>query len=596
MQLSRHLLGTAALTLLLPQGALSLGEPCPLIGAYYPAPSLLGTSEHVRNAVKGAEAQLKEALKNGTLDGNTTSLSIDVYSLHDESPLYTFHYTPELLISQRTVGVEKIDSNTVYRIGSVSKLWTAYLYLITAGDRSWNYPITDFIPELAALAKERKASDNAIDNVAWEDITVGSLASHMAGLSREPAWNGGLAATLKAMGLPDQGGNSHSTCGDAERAFLPCNRTAFFQDYAKRHPSTTPFLTPAYSNGAYQIFSYALENITGRALSDDFQTRLVEPLGLNATYYFEPNTTDTSFIPINATVSWWNGNLQEEIPAGGYYSTINDMTRVGKAMLNFTLLSPAQTRRWIKPQAFTSSPNYAVGAPWEIIRAPGSPNSWIYTKTGDLGAYSGVTALMPDLNIGMSILAAGSRSGGQVRMATDILAENFVPAFWAQAKDETSAVYAGTYTDKKTNSTITVAAADDAPGLIVNKFILGGQDVLQTLSALLKSKFNLRLYHMGLSAKGANGTTTDSWRAIFETPASVSISPSTSCISWMSLNQYVYGGVGLDEFLFTIDPTGKNALALESRIAGVGIAKNGTAASGARKLARTTRLNSKLSI
>ncbi|ETS86968.1 hypothetical protein PFICI_00796 [Pestalotiopsis fici W106-1] len=157
-----------------------------------------------------------------------------------------------------------------------------------------------------------------------------------------------------------------------------------------------------------------------------------------------------------------------------------------------------------------------------IVRSAGAPNSWIYTKTGDLGKYSGVQALMPDLNVGMNILAAGVHSGPQARVTADILANNFIPTFWAQAKDETESTYAGTYTDQDKNSTIGVATADDAPGLVVQQFILGGQDVLAAMEQLLKSKFTLRLYHMGLSIPSSNGTSTESWRAIFETPASLS--------------------------------------------------------------------------
>ncbi|KAF3012874.1 hypothetical protein E8E14_011414 [Neopestalotiopsis sp. 37M] len=553
--------------------------------AYYPVPTTLSSSIDVQNAIKSAQDQLASAFVNGTLEGKETSLSVNVYSLEEEAPLFTFHYTPKLHATQRTAGVVSVDSNTIYRIGSVSKLWTVYLYLITAGDRSWNSPVTDFIPELAAAAEAKKASSNPVDNVAWEDITVGALAAHLAGISREPSWSAELATALEAMGLPDQGGQSHSTCGNAEQAFL----ASFFEDYTQRHPTTSPFQTPAYSNGAYQILAYVLQNITGRSVEEDFQTRFVNPLGLNATYYRPPSeslSNDAAFIPRNVSWSWWDSDLLDETPAGGYYSTLNDMTKVGRAMLNYTLLSPAQTRRWMKPHAFTSDPRYAVGAPWEIVQAPGSPSSWIYIKTGDLGAYSGVQALVPDLNIGMNILAAGARPGDQARVAADILAGAFVPAFWAQAKNETQIVYAGTYADPDQNSTIAVATADDAPGLVVQKFILGGQDVLVALEQLLKSKFTLRLYPMGLSASAPNGTTTESWRAIFETPASLSLSDSTSCISWFLLNQYTYGGVGLDEFLFTMDAGKKSALAIEPRIAGVGIARTEPMVSDARRLAK----------
>ncbi|KAH6876353.1 putative beta-lactamase, partial [Thelonectria olida] len=546
---------TTLSSLLFPRAVLGLrSEPCPIIGAYYPVPTTLGSSEYVANATASAKTQIQEALSNGMLDGNTTTLSIQVYSLHDDSPLATFHFTPEVLSSQRTAGVKAVDSNTVYRIGSVSKLWTAYLFLITAGDSSWARPVTDFVPELAAIVQGRKPSDNEIDNVSWDTITVGALASHLAGIARDASWFPDLAAGLKELGLPDQGGNSNSTCGDPTREMTPCNRT-FFEDFPRQHPITSSFNTPVYSNAGYQILAYALQNITGRPLSDHFQKYLVESLGLNGTYYHTPSTTDTSIIPVNKTDSWWDFDFLDETPAAGYYSTANDMGLVGKAILNSTLLSPALTRRWLKPHAFTSNPNLAVGAPWEITRAPGFPVSWVYAKSGDAGLYSAVTMLMPDLDVGMSILAAGALSTNQVLVASDLLAANFVPAFWAQAQEQTTMTYAGTYTDDNSNTTITVAVVGSTPGLVISEFTLGGQDVLQALSSQLQTNLTLRLYHMGLTAVGENGTTIDSWRAVFETPASLASSLSSTCVSWVLLNPFVYGGVGLDEFLFTLDST-----------------------------------------
>jgi hypothetical protein len=62
--------------------------------------------------------------------------------------------------------------------------------------------VTDFIPELAAIAQERKASDNEIDNVDWETITGGALASHLAGLGRDASWFGSVAASSSHLDSP----------------------------------------------------------------------------------------------------------------------------------------------------------------------------------------------------------------------------------------------------------------------------------------------------------------------------------------------------------------------------------------------------------
>ncbi|KAH6645115.1 beta-lactamase/transpeptidase-like protein [Truncatella angustata] len=568
----------------LPSTLAAPNQPCPLLNAYYPAPSNLTLSSHIASAVESSEKQLLQAFKNGSsfglLDANTTAFSVELYSLHNDQPLFTYHHTPELLSSQHTSGVSTVDSNSVYRIGSVSKLWTVFIYLIAAGDSSWNQPITKFVPELADIAQKRPASDDGINNVSWETITVGALASQMAGISRDAAYSGALAAGLESLGLRDQGGSSHSTCGDAARSMLPCNRTAFFADFPTQHPVTLSFNTPVYSNAAYQILSYALENITGSSMEQLFADSLVKPLSLNGTYYNTPATTDSSMIPINSTISWWDGNTEDETPAGGYYSTLNDMRAVGRAMLNSTLLDAATTRSWMQPKAFTSNPDIAVGAPWEIIRAPGSPVSWMYTKSGNLGMYASLVGLLPDLGLGFTVLAAGEHPTTQVSTVASIVTANFVPAMWDQAKDETEATYEGTYTDETTNSTLAVAVASDNSGLIVEQFSLGGEDVIALLGSMLGSQLTIRLYPMGLSAAGSNGTTRVSWRAIF-TPSSKSAqTPFNTCTSWGTVNQYIYGGVGLDEFVFVLDASQGNAISLESSVVGVSQSKVKTATGG----------------
>ncbi|KAK9771000.1 putative Beta-lactamase/transpeptidase-like protein [Seiridium cardinale] len=516
-----------------------------------------------------------------------TTFSVDVYSLHSEESLFTYHYTPELLSSLGTSGVSVVDSNSVFRIGSVSKLWTVFLYLIEAGDDSWNRPITEFVPELAAITERNPSSEDQVDNVSWESITVGALASQMSGIGRDSAYSAELAGGLESLGLPNQGGNIHSTCGDPARTMLPCNRTAFFEDFSFQHPVTESWLTPVYSNTNYQILSYALENITRKTMEDIFTHSLVKRLDLNGTYYAKPATMDSSFIPINSTISWWDGNTLDETPAGGYYSNINDMRTIGKAMLNSTLLSPVQTRRWMKPAAFTSNPDFAVGAPWEIMRAPGSPVSWMYTKSGDLGMYSALVGLMPDLGLGFSVLAGGASTTAQVATVASIVSAQFVPALWDQAKDETSEIYGGTYIDESTNSTFVVSVASDSPGLLVEEFTIGGEDVISLLGSMLGSSLTVRLYPMGLSQAGIDGSIAVSWRAIFETAALQSTStPSRSCVSWEMVNQYLYGGVGLDEFLFLLDPSGHSAISLESRIIGLSELKSGNSTGASRRMLR----------
>lgn len=69
------------------------------------------------------------------------------------------------------------------------------------------------------------------------------------------------------------------------------------------------------------------------------------------------------------------------------------------------------TRRWMKPVTFTANPNVSVGAPWEIVRAPSNRTSFIYAKLGDVISYSTIMGLIPDYDVGFTILLAGAQPG-----------------------------------------------------------------------------------------------------------------------------------------------------------------------------------------
>lgn len=202
-------------------------QPCPLYGQNYPAPTGLATSKYVEAAAQSVLNQLLKAKNEttayGPLDTTTTAFSVDFYSLEGEDTLFSYHYLPAQLLDQRTVGVEEVNSDTIYRVGSVSKLWTVYLYLLAAGDQTWNDPITNFIPELQEIAQTQESDPTS--DVNWKSITIGALASHLAGIGRDPTRAAALSKVFGDLGIPSQSDSSTSSCGDPTLVTLPCNRS-----------------------------------------------------------------------------------------------------------------------------------------------------------------------------------------------------------------------------------------------------------------------------------------------------------------------------------------------------------------------------------
>jgi CubicO group peptidase (beta-lactamase class C family) len=65
-------------------------------------------------------------------------------------------------------------------VGSVSKLWAMTLFLAEAGIDTFSDPVAKYIPEIQSAV-----SGDAIDSVQWANVTIGDLASHLAGVGRD---------------------------------------------------------------------------------------------------------------------------------------------------------------------------------------------------------------------------------------------------------------------------------------------------------------------------------------------------------------------------------------------------------------------------
>lgn len=228
----------------------------------------------------------------------------------------------------------------------------------------------------------------------------------------------------------------------------------------------------------------------------------------------------------------------------------------------------------MKPVTFTADPNLAVGAPWEISRSPTDRQSWIYTVTGGLGLYSSSLALLPDYEVGFTVLAAGTGASTSVDILSKMLPAIFVPALEIAAREEAQIAYAGTYGlagVEGANSILTVVADDQKPGLGVTRWFNNGTDILQLLGWLratdgqTEGNISVRLYPTGLQSK-SDSIKKVSWRAVYDllSAPSASGTDAGNCDSWCNVDGLTYGGVGIDEFVFELDRDGK-ATSVEPR-------------------------------
>ncbi len=217
-------------------------------------------------------------------------------------------------------------AETVYRIGSVSKLFTdiAIMQLVERGELNLDAPVTDYLPEFRPR------------NPFGTPITVRQLMSHRSGLLREPP-----IGNYFETSQPSLAATVHSL-NDTELVFPPNTRTK-------------------YSNAAIAVVGYLLEAHTHQPFAKYLKNSVLDRIGLQHSS-FEP---DPQIIANLAKAEMWtyDGHRFEAptfqlgmAPAGSMYSTVNDLGRFLSVLLaqgktaNGTLLKPATIEQMWSPQ------------------------------------------------------------------------------------------------------------------------------------------------------------------------------------------------------------------------------------------------------
>jgi quinol monooxygenase YgiN len=289
----------------------------PLIGPDFPPPKNLSSSKTFQSAISNLTQLLQQTISTGNtsygvFDSANTSYSIELFSTYESDPLFTTHFTSPSVATYRD-GVKSVDSNTVFRIGSLTKLMAVYTFLIEAGDARFNDPIMNYVPELLEAARSIGSSANSLDNVAWDEITIGELASHMADIGRDWEGLGTIGGPFfpvddpLALGLPPLSASEIPICGGGPF----CTRAQFFEGFSKRHPVYASSTAPIYSNVAFQILSYALENITGVAFATSVHDGLFSPLNLTGSSWTVPASNSSGLIPDDSS---WAFDAGDEAP------------------------------------------------------------------------------------------------------------------------------------------------------------------------------------------------------------------------------------------------------------------------------------------
>ncbi|KAK3328096.1 beta-lactamase/transpeptidase-like protein [Cercophora scortea] len=596
------LIALAAIAQIIPSDAKS---NCPLYGPLLPKPINLLQQPEIQAAAKALDAIFPKYIDNDKSTGSERfSYSVEVFSASEDKPLWNHFWTAPNLAGFNSTGVSKVDANTVYRLGSITKIYTVLTFLATVGDGIWNDPITKYIPEFAAVAKQTPGGSMFVTD--WDSITVGSLASQTSGLMRDYALLGELTYQLQlsdlyAIGFPPISLYEIPPCG----VNPTCTRKQLLSGISKLPPSFAPGTTPVYSDIGYTILSWIAEKITGKDFKSMVKDSVLTPLNLTHTFVSAPDDS-LGIIPGNRYSTSWAFELAEEAATGNMYASAGDLSAFGRAVMRSSLLKPAVTRRWLKPSVFTSDPKGTIGMPWgirQIDLSTGQPYQAVhaYNKLGSLGAYTSLLVIIPELDLGFSILAAGDPPPGLAMDIADTITSTYIPTIMTLARNQANATFSGVYNytgnikvdasasgnlnstrlnttgpfqaraaaaPRTMNSTLTISVDANKPGLGVTNWISNGTDMAFISVAIganitddyfSKVKPSVRLYPTGAEEEVAGGGKRVAFKAVFEdlSLAEKKASFSSDCTSWVSVTAVVYGSKPLDMFIFDFDKDGK---------------------------------------
>ncbi|KAF5964676.1 hypothetical protein FBULB1_12666 [Fusarium bulbicola] len=409
-------------------------------GAVLPRPTALTKSPIFETAATNLTETLNAALSGSIIAGWTTSnvsFSLVVVSADQDDPgvpIWEYHH----LAAANTKGTKRLDRDSQYLIGSITKVFTDYLLLKSGMEL--DVPVTEYLPGLDGKSK-----------IQWRDVSLRMLASYLSGTP---------ANFFLAYGLPPIDDSDYPTCG-VVGLNKGCTGQDIISGMKESYPQTTPNERPAYSNMAFV---------------------LLDPLEMKNTFP-SPGDDDKAVIPLGD--SSWGSDYKLNTPAGGLVSSLSDLSKFSHALLSRTLnMTSTEINGWLKPNAFAGNAYTLTGMPWEILRLPNltpdHPHTVaVYGKSGGAQNYRSQLSFVDDYGLAIIILTAGPMKAAPI--LTNAMLSTFVDAADEVSREQAKRYEQRYMSDHQDDAPIEAALAQDNDSMILASLHRNGTDVLSSL-------------------------------------------------------------------------------------------------------------------
>jgi serine beta-lactamase-like protein LACTB len=283
-------------------------------------------------------------------------------------------------------------ADTVYRVGSVSKLFTdiAVMQLVEKGALDLDVPVTRFLDDFRP--------GNPFD----KQITLRQLMTHRSGLVRESPIGNYFDPTEPSLA----------------RSVKSLNQTTLV--YA-------PETRIKYSNAGIAAVGLVLEETQKQKFARYLSRTLLQPMGM-AHSAFDPDPAITKDLA-KATMGTWQGREFPAptfelgtAPAGSLYSTVNDLARFvqmlfarGKSGDNVILKPEALEEMWKPQYKKEEKANYGIGFGLGEIEG-----RRLIGHGGAIYGFATELAALPDDKLGVVVITSRDGANGVTHHIADI--------------------------------------------------------------------------------------------------------------------------------------------------------------------------------
>ncbi|GJM26895.1 MAG: penicillin-binding protein [Phycisphaerae bacterium] len=269
--------------------------------------------------------------------------------------------------------LRKVDADTVYEIGSITKAFTGILLadMVNKGEVALDDPISKHLPtDIDTPTKDDK------------EITLLTLSNHTSGLPRLPT-----------NMVPDDSDNPYAS-------YSPKDLYEFLDGYVMEKSIGIKY---EYSNLGAGLLGQILSRVADQSYEQLVWQRIAKPLGMTSTMGSvrkESKPKEAQGYTGAIEVGHWD--IPTLAGAGDLVSSANDMLKFVAANLCITncVMEEAMTLSH-KPTTHTSIPNTQVGLGWHIRDHKGRKLIW---HNGGTGGFRSFVGFAPDKKFGVVVL------------------------------------------------------------------------------------------------------------------------------------------------------------------------------------------------